>query len=284
VHAPLSIVEPEQPSEQASVSGLYVYPVKACRGIRVDSVAVAERGFSGDRRWMIVDDVGQFITQRQVPELCLVDTALDDGAIRLSAPGAGSVLLPRRHEHGEELQVTVWRHTGPAVRHPEGSAWISQLLRRESSLVYMADRHERPVDPSYGLPGDRVSFADGYPFLVISDASLADLNARLEQPLGMERFRPSITVSGVSPYAEDEWQNVRVGELDFRAVKRCSRCTVTTIDPLTAAKSKEPLRTLARYRRWDNEVWFGMNLIADGTGPLALGDRVRLPVAGAAHD
>lgn len=274
MHAPVSNAEPDPSREQAAVSGLYVYPVKSCRGIRVERVQVGERGFAGDRRWMIVDDAGKFITQRQVAELCLVDTALDDDAIRLSAPGAGSVVLPRTHEHGDEVQVSVWRHTGLAVRHPEASAWISQVLRRESSLVYMADRHERPVDPVYARPGDKVSFADGYPCLVISDASLADLNARLEQPLGMERFRPSITVSAVSPYAEDEWTHVHMGALDFRAVKRCSRCTITTIDPLTADKGKEPLRTLARYRRWDNEIWFGMNLIGDGTGLLALGDRV----------
>lgn len=283
MHAPVSIAIPEQPSEQASVAGLYVYPVKACRGIRVDRVQVAERGFAGDRRWMIVDEAGQFITQRQVTELCLVDTALDDDALRLSAPGAGSVLLPRAYEHGDELQVTVWRHTGLAVRHSEGSAWISQVLKRESSLVYMADRHVRPVNSDYGRPEDKVSFADGYPFLVISEASLADLNTRLEQPLGMERFRPSITVRGVSAYAEDEWTQVRMGSVEFRAVKRCSRCTVTTIDPLTAAKSKEPLRTLAGYRRWDNEVWFGMNLIGDGTGSLTVGERVTPLAPGASH-
>jgi uncharacterized protein YcbX len=257
--------------------------VKACRGIRVSGVQVAERGFAGDRRWMIVDAAGKFITQRQVTELCLVDTALDDDAIRLSAPNAGSVLLPRTHEHGDEITVSVWRHNGLAVRHPEGSAWISQLLGQNSSLVYMADRHVRAVSPDYGRPGDEVSFADGYPFLVISDASLADLNARLEQPLGMERFRPSITVSGVSPYAEDEWTHVRMGALEFRAVKKCSRCTVTTIDPVTAEKSKEPLRTLARYRRWDNEVWFGMNLIGDGTGPLAVGAPVTVLEPGVSH-
>jgi uncharacterized protein YcbX len=283
VYVPVSNAEPEPSGEPAAVSGLYVYPVKACRGIRVSRVEVAERGFAGDRRWMIVDAAGQFITQRQETELCLVDTALDADAIRLSAPGAGSVLLPRTHDQGEERQVTVWRHTGLAVRHVEGSAWISQVLGRESSLVYMADRHVRPVNPSHARPGDKVSFADGYPFLVISDASLADLNARLELPIGMERFRPNITVSGVVPYAEDGWARVRLGALDFRAVKGCSRCTVTTIDPLDARKSKEPLRTLARYRRWDDEVWFGMNLIADGTGPLAVGDPLSLLEPGGSH-
>jgi uncharacterized protein YcbX len=184
------------------------------------------------------------------------------------------VLLPRSHEHGDEIQVTVWRHTGLAVRHAEGSAWISALLGRESALVYMADRHERPVNPDFGRADDRVSFADGYPFLVISEASLADLNARLEQPIGMERFRPNIVVSGVDAFAEDRWTGVRMGDIGFRAVKPCSRCTITTIDPVLATKSKEPLRTLAAYRRWDNEVWFGMNLIGDGTGRLSVGDGI----------
>jgi MOSC domain-containing protein len=256
------------------VSALYIYPVKSCRGIRVPRAQVAARGFAHDRRWMIVDAQGLFITQRQATQLCLVDTALEGAALRLSAPARGSVLLPTEYEHGDELQVTVWRHTGRAVRHPEGSAWISEVLERESSLVYMADRHERPVDPTRGQPGDRVSFADGFPFLVISEASLADLNGRLEQPIGMERFRPNITVSGVGAFAEDGWSHVRLGDVGFRAVKACSRCTITTIDPLLATKGKEPLRTLATYRRWDNEVWFGMNLIGDGTGLLSVGDRV----------
>jgi len=269
-----------------AVSGLYFYPVKSCRGIALRSAEVTRRGFAFDRRWMIVDERGTFITQRDVTELCLVDAALDDGAgapapspaaartIRLGAPGHGSVRVPLTYEDGEERAVRVWQHDGLANRHPEGSAWVSQVLGREASLVYMAERHERPVKPQWGRPDDRVSFADSFPFLAISEASLADLNARLDAPVEMRQFRPNIVVGGVPAYAEDTWASVRLGELRFRGPKRCSRCVVTTIDPDAAVRRKEPLRTLAMYRQWDNEVWFGMNLIPDGVGTLSVGDPV----------
>jgi uncharacterized protein YcbX len=269
---------------QAAVSALYVYPVKSCRGIAVQAAEVTQRGFAHDRRWMIVDENGVFITQRQVTELCLVETALEQaehgadraerGVLRLSAPGQGSVLLPLEYEHGEERSVRVWRHDGLGVRHAEGSAWISQVLEREGSLVYMAERHERPVDPEYGRSEDRVSFADGFPFLVISEASLADLNQRLASPIGMLQFRPSIVVSGVPAYAEDHFARMRFGDLHFRGPKPCSRCVVTTIDPATATRHKEPLYTLARYRNSDGNVLFGMNLIPDSVGTLRVGDEV----------
>jgi uncharacterized protein YcbX len=271
VHQP---APPIEPSSGASVGALYIYPVKSCRGIRLNQADVTRRGFANDRRWMIVDDRGRFVTQRQVPELCRVHTALEHDAIVLTAAGAGSLRLPLVHEEGEECRVSVWRHDGEAVRHAEGSAWVTALVKRESSLVYMAERHERPVDPAWARPDDRVSFADGFPFLVISEASLAGLNRRLDAPLEMERFRPNIVVAGVDEFAEDLWREVAFGSIEFRAVKRCSRCVVTTIDPATGIKSKEPLRTLATYRRWDNQVWFGMNVIADGVGTLRVGDAI----------
>jgi uncharacterized protein YcbX len=265
---------PLEPPPGAAISALYVYPVKSCRGIRLTQAQVTARGFARDRRWMIVDASGRFITQRQVPELCLVHTALEPDAIVLTAPGAGSLRLPLTHEEGEERLVSVWQHDGKAVRHPEGSAWVTELMKRESSLVYMADRHERAVDPAWARPEDRVSFADGFPFLLISEASLAGLNRRLDVPIEMERFRPNIVVSGIGEFAEDGWREVTLGGIGFRAAKRCSRCVVPTIDPATGTKHKEPLRTLATYRKWENNVWFGMNLIADATGSLCVGDPV----------
>jgi uncharacterized protein YcbX len=260
---------------QPSIAALYVYPVKSCRGIAIDTGQVTARGFAYDRRWMVVDDRGSVVTQRQVRELCLVDTALEGDSLVLAAEGAGSIRLPAQHEEGPELECSIWQHTGKAVRHAEGSAWMSALLGRESSLVYMAERHQRPVDPGYALPHDRVSFADDFPFLVISEASLEELNTRLEQSIGMERFRPNIVVRGVAPFAEDAWRRVRMGGITFRAAKACSRCAIPTIDQRTASKSAEPLRTLSAYRSWDGGTWFGMNLIGDDTGVLSIGDAVR---------
>jgi uncharacterized protein YcbX len=256
------------------VSALYVYPVKACRGIRVDSARVVARGFEHDRRYMIVDPGGRFVTQRELPELALVTTSIEAGGIVLRHAGHPECALPFEHDSAEVLEVSVWSHSGPALRHEPGSAWLSAVLGRPVDLVFMPESHRRAVNPERSRPGDVVSFADGYPFLVISEASLADLNSRLETPLVMERFRPNIVVSGVEPFAEDAWQHVRFGSVRFRGVKRCDRCSVTTVDPDTGVRDKEPLRTLATYRREDGKVWFGMNLIHDGGGTLAVGDRV----------
>jgi hypothetical protein len=258
----------------ATVSALYVYPVKACRGIAVASARVVERGFEHDRRYMVVDGRGQFLTQRELPELSLVRTSFDPSGIVLRRQGHADFLLPFAIDEGPALDVRVWAHEGPAIVHPGGSAWISAVLERQASLVYMPDGHRRPVNPERARAGDVVNFADAYPFLAISEASLADLNLRLETPVTMERFRPNIVVRGVTPYAEDSWERVRLGETEFMAVKRCERCSVTTVEPDSGRREKEPLRTLAGYRQQEGKVWFGMNLIHDGRGSLSVGDRV----------
>ena len=258
----------------AQVSALYVYPIKSCRGIRVAERAVEQRGFSADRRWMIVDAEGNFVTQREVARLSQVETRLDRGSLVVSALGFSHLVLPERH-HAELRAVRVWQDQVLACAHPEGSAWFSEFLGGPHELVYMTDSEHRPVNPARARAGDIVSFADGYPFLLISEASLADLNARLAEPVGMDRFRPNIVISGTEPYAEDHYGEVWLGEISFRAVKRCDRCSVTTIDPLTGERGKEPLRTLAQYRLQDRKVWFGMNLIHDGSGVLRVGDPVR---------
>ncbi len=257
----------------AHVSALYVYPIKACRGIRVSEWPVVERGFDADRRWMIVDATGNFVTQREITALSQVATALDHESLTISAPGFSSLTLPRTH-HAERRTVRVWEDEVLACAHPEGSSWFSEFLGARHELVYMSDAEHRPVNPARARAGDIVSFADGYPFLLISEASLADLNGRLEQPITMERFRPNIVVTGTEPYAEDHFARVWLGALSFRGVKRCDRCSVTTVDPLTGERGKEPLRTLATYRLDDQKVWFGMNLIHDGTGVLRVGDAV----------
>ncbi len=256
------------------VSELYVYPVKSLRGLRIARSPLTRQGFRYDRRWMLVDEDGTFLTQRQLPELCRIETALLSDGIRLSAPGQPDFLLPLAHEDGDEQPVRVWRHQGTAARHAPGSAWLSAVLGRACSLVYMAERHERPVAPGLARPDDRVSFADGFPFLLIGQASLDDLNARLQSPLSMRRFRPNIVVTGGAPFAEDHWTELSIGSVGFRGVKRCERCVVTTLDPDSGEGGKEPLRTLSTYRRVDGKVWFGMNLIHDGLGTLSEGDAV----------
>lgn len=260
------------------LSEIFVYPIKACAGISLEESRVVERGLAFDRRYLLVDGTGTFVSQREAHRLCLVKTAFADDRILVSAPGAGCLELPREPAAAEltPQPYRVWDSTGQAVRHAEGSRWFSALLNDELSLLYMPDSERRAVNPKRARPGDIVSFADGYPLLLTSEASLRDLNARLPAPLDMRRFRPNLVISGCEPYAEDGFASLRIGALSFRGVKRCERCVVTTLDPDTGAPGKEPLRTLARYRQADGKVWFGMNLIHDGPGLLRVGDAVYL--------
>lgn len=258
------------------LTGIYVYPIKACSGIALEQADVVERGLAFDRRYMLVDSAGKFITQRSVPQLCRVGTSLLGASIRATAPEQAPLELPcDLPSHGFDAQpYEVWSSMGAALRHPEGSRWFSQFLNDDVSLVYMPDSERRVVSPARARADDIVSFADGYPMLLISQASLDDLNRRLDEPLEMRRFRPNLVISGCEPYAEDGFAQLQIGAVAFRGVKRCDRCVVTTIDPDTGEKGKEPLRTLAHYRKEDGKVWFGMNLIHDGCGTLRLGDRV----------
>ena len=261
------------------LSGLFVYPIKACGGIALQQADVVERGLAFDRRYMLVDRTGKFVTQREVPRLCLATTAFQRDSIVVSAPAAAALELPRALGAGagfERHVYQVWDSFGTALRHPEGSRWFSEFLNDDVSLLYMPDSERRQVNPTRARPGDIVSFADGYPLLLISEASLSDLNARLDTPLEMRRFRPNLVISECSPYAEDAFESVQIGAVAFRAAKRCERCVVTTIDPDTGTRGKEPLRALSRYRLQDNKVWFGMNLIHGGPGTLRIGDAVNV--------
>jgi uncharacterized protein YcbX len=257
----------------AHVSALYIYPIKSCRGIRVSEWPVVERGFFADRRWMIVDPERNFVTQRELTRLSLVETSLDDESLFVSAPGLSTLRLPQKYL-AELRSVRVWHDQVSACSHPEGSAWFSEYLGSPYELVYMPDTERRPVNPARARASDIVSFADGYPFLLISEASLADLNARLKEPITIDRFRPNIVIADSEPFAEDDYREIWLGKISFRGVKRCDRCSVTTIDPLTAVRGKEPLKTLATFRLQDQKVWFGMNLIHDAAGVLRVGDAV----------
>lgn len=262
--------------EGVRLAGLFVYPVKACAGISLESAQLVRRGLALDRRYMLVDRAGVFVSQRELPQLSQVSTALVGDRIELKAPQLATLSLPQQLESGESVPYQVWGSTGRALAHAEGSRWFSSFLGDQVSLVYMPDDELRPVNPARAAPGDIVSFADGYPLLLISQESLDDLNARLAAPIEMRRFRPNLVIAGVAPYAEDGFSRVRIGSVTFRGVKRCDRCSVTTVDPATGQRGKEPLRTLARYRLEDGKVWFGMNLIHDACGKLDLGDTVSL--------
>ncbi|MDF3068613.1 MAG: uncharacterized protein K0R38_4214 [Polyangiaceae bacterium] len=260
------------------ISGIYVYPIKSCGGVSLAQSDVVERGLAFDRRYMLADRTGRFVTQREKRRLCQVKLAFAGPDLLVTAPGASPLTLSRAPDSAglEPALYSVWESSGRALRDPEGSRWFSELLNDDVSLLYMPDSEQRAVNPKRARPSDIVSFADGYPLLLISEESLRDLNCRLEHGLEMARFRPNLVIAGGTPYQEDTFGEVRFGTVSCRAVKRCDRCVMTTLDPETGEAGKEPLRTLARYRQEDGRVWFGMNLVHDGPGAVRIGDEVYL--------
>lgn len=258
------------------LTALYRYPVKSLRGAGFDGLDVESRGLRLDRHWMVVDADGRFLTQRQQARMALVSTEVgDDGVLRLSADGMPTIDVPATG--AERRDAVVWGDVvGAAPVSRDADAWLSEFLGLSCQLVAFPDDSRRQVDTAYAAPGDQVGFADGFPFLLISQASLDDLNARLPNPVPMIRFRPNLVVSGCEPYAEDAWRRIRIGGITFRVAKPCSRCIIPTIDPGTAERGAEPLRTLMAYRRRDNKVYFGQNLVHDSTGRLEVGMAVEV--------
>lgn len=270
------------------LSGLYLYPVKSLRGLRLESATIDALGLAGDRRFLVVDPDGKFITQRTCPRMARIATALSTDALTLSAEGHGTVSVGRASDPSAPLlPVNVWSSHGLQAEDcgPEAAAWLAAFLATPCRLVRAGAAFDRPVaKPGKARPGDRVGFADAYPLLGLGEASVADLNDRLaalgEDPVPLDRFRPNLVFAGAAPFAEDTWPRFRVGSVVFRAGGPCARCIMTTTDQLTGERGREPLRTLATYRRDAADptaVNFGQNLfIESAAGPLRLGDPVEL--------
>ena len=253
------------------LSGIYRYLVKSLAGESLEQSRLDAFGLQMDRRWMLVDAEGGFLSQRELPRMALINPRLTPEGLRLQAPDRSELVVRRPALEAERFKVSVWKDQCAAqLADPEADAWLSDYLGQSCRLVYMPEESLRRVDPRYAEPDDRAAFSDGFPLLLISQASLDDLNGRLEHPLPMSRFRPNLVVEGCEPYAEDGWRRIRIGELTLRVVKPCSRCKITTVDPYTGETGAEPLKTLAGYRRRGNQVYFGQNLIHDGAGELAL--------------
>jgi uncharacterized protein YcbX len=264
------------------VSGIFLYPVKSLRGFAVDSAQADALGFVGDRRFLVTDDRGQFLTQRAFPRMALIETALTSRDLVLRAPHGGSCSVPLRAQATPEIAtVRVWKSEGLLAEDcgVEVAVWLSEFLRTPCRLVRIGEKYHRPIlKAEVARPGDVVNFADSHPFMIVSEASLADLNDRLDEPLPMNRFRPSFVIAGTEPFAEDTWTRVGIGDMTFRTVGPCVRCTITTTNQETAERGKEPLRTLAQYRRNvldPTDVNFGQNLIHETkSGSIRVGDAV----------
>ena len=262
-------------AENVALSGLYIYPLKSCAGISLDSAELSATGLRHDRRWMLVDETGGFMSQRAHPRMALISTHLSDEQLTVSAPGMPDLLIPLRQETGNLIDVEVWGDVNKgALVGEEADRWFGKFLRFPCRLVRKPDDDPRQVDSTYAQSGDQTSFADGFAFLLISETSLEDLNSRLESPLPMNRFRPNFVARGCEPYAEDGWGRLRIGDVTFRVAEGCPRCAITTVDQRTGVRGKEPLRTLATYRKSGGEVFFGRNLIHDALGTVRVGDPI----------
>ncbi|MEO7124152.1 MAG: MOSC N-terminal beta barrel domain-containing protein [Lacisediminihabitans sp.] len=277
--APLPLAGATSP---LSVTSIHRYPVKSCRGQSVRSALVEPWGLAGDRRWMLVDTHGVEVTARKHPRLVLVTPSYTSDGLLVERPDADPLLVPI--PTGSELvPVTIWKNPVEAsLATPEAHAWFSAVVGFSVRLVYLDDPTRRPTSPEYSRSTDRVSFADAFPLLLANESSLAALNDWIpadspQAPLSMTRFRPSVVVAGPPAWDEDAWRVVRIGSAIFRSVKAAGRCVLTTVNPDTATRGKEPLATLAKHRQWDNKVWFAVNLIPDTPGTvIRVGDDVEV--------
>ena len=259
------------------LTSIHIYPIKATRRVPLDEAVVKPRGLAHDRRWMLVDENGKFLTQREHARLGLVRAQVQPSHLAIQAPSMEPLAVPFPGWGAARRPVQIWKDEVAAVEADAAAhVWFSRYLGIACRLIYMDEAAARPVDPQYDPGGCEVSFADGYPLLLTTEASLADLNTRLDAPVPMTRFRPNLVVSGGEAFDEDGWRMVRIGEVLFHVVKPCARCVVLTIDQDTAEGGKEPLRTLNRFRKQDGKVYFGENLIPTAPGIVRVGDTVEV--------
>lgn len=261
-----------------TVTELAIYPVKSLAGIALQEMVLQARGPVFDRHWMVTDLDGQFVTQRQQPRMCLIKTELLDDELVLSVADASfpPLHLPlRASESAQRSSVVLWRDTVAACdAGGEAAAWLSGFLQIQCRLHYLPPDSVRAVDPGYARSGDQVGFADAFPLLLITEASLHTFNAELPAPIGSERFRPNIVIGGNAPYAEDTWRRLRIGGIEFDVAKPCSRCVIPSLDPNTAQRQPIVSKALARTRRRGDAVYFGQNLIHRAHGRISVGDEV----------
>ncbi|CAN5670326.1 MOSC domain-containing protein [soil metagenome] len=275
------------------VSEITVYPVKSLGGISLDESVVEKRGFKNDRRFMLTAENGEFFTQREFPKMATLSIEINENSLEISDLKNEKIEVPFDFEKLKMQKVRVWQSVCEAFVLPENiNEWLSDYLETKCRIVYMPDESEREINEKFRQDNEIVSFADGYPFLIIGENSLNDLNEKLETKLPMNRFRPNLVVSGSEVFAEDRWKKIRIGETVFRATKPCARCVITTIEQSVGKfNGKEPLKTLAKYRMAKdvfpddfesldlnaNSVLFGQNLVAENYGgKIKVGDEVKI--------
>jgi uncharacterized protein YcbX len=256
---------------------IWIYPVKSLGGIRLKSAKVFEKGLEFDRRWMLVDRDNDFMTQRIYPKMALFKLSMSQDQLSINYKSDSIPLVPANSSNLTLTKAVVWDdEVEVAEVSDEHNRWISERLGVSCRLVSFPENNSRPVDLKYQLNHEHVSLADAYPFLIVGEQSLADLNSRLKEQLPMNRFRPNFVFSGGKAYEEDTWKHFAIGKNKFAAVKPCARCVLTTVNQDTGEKGVEPLLTLSKYRKQDNKVLFGQNLIAIDHYEIHEGDEIIL--------
>ena len=262
-----------------TISELFIYPIKSLGGISVSSATITARGFEYDRRWMLVDLNNRFITQREFPEMALLQVEITDDGLKVYNKRniSSHITVPFLAEITEAVTVEIFEERCEAIFVSKiADEWFSSMLSAECRLVYMPDSTNRLVDNKYAGDNEITAFSDGFPLLMIGQSSLDDLNTRFSEPLPINRFRPNIVFQGGSPYEEDTLEHFAINTINFYCVKPCARCAITTVNQDNANKSKEPFSTLATYRQKNNKVYFGQNLLAKGVGTINTGDQMQV--------
>ncbi len=258
------------------VSGLFIYPVKSLAGISLESSEVDDMGLQYDRRWMLVTSDGKFMTQRTLPKMALISTSLENGQLTLSTKDKEPHHVALTTADSEKMDVVVWKDSLRVSRvGADADTWLSDVLDIDCHLVYIEEDVVRQCKLEFSEEGDRTGFSDAYPILLVSEASLTDLNQRLDKPVDMRRFRPNIVITGCEAFAEDKFRHFSVGEVAMKGVEVCSRCPLPMVDPdLGERTSQEPIATLSTYRKWDGNIFFGMNVIQQQRGVIKVGNKL----------
>lgn len=258
------------------VKEIIIYPIKTLGGVSVESAQIEPRGLKLDRRWMLVDENGKFVSQREFPKLALTTVKIEPEGIIVIAPGQEPLLVPYHLHASEPIKVKIWADETEA--YPVDTvtdAWFTNYIGAPVQLVVMPENTVRPITPAF-FPTDTVSFADEFPIMLLGENSLKDLNTRLDKPVSMNRFRPNIVTEGHEAFSEDTWSDIKIGTETIHAVYGCARCAMTTIDQETAERGVEPLKTLATFRKFGQKVIFGRDLIPESTGWIHVGDEVEV--------
>ncbi len=263
------------------VSQLFIYPIKSLGGIKIQSAEVTDRGLKYDRRWMLVDKRNNFLTQREFPKMALLKVKIEAKALRvsLSTDLSKQISIPFNPSGNEIEKVTIWNATCHSVSVGKDiDEWFGDILETDCKLVYMPEESMRPVDTTsgYAPKGKFTSFADAYPFLLLGESSLEDLNSRLESPVLINRFRPNIVFTGGVPYEEDTIEDFTINQVNFTGLENCGRCGIININQENPEKAREPLKTLSSYRTKNKTICFGQNVVHSGMGIISVGDEIQL--------